>query len=290
MKIIKNYMAGGNTACCLQEWLTMTEVKKTKEQIRLLIRAGQEPEIRFGLWVRLADQSATLLPVNWSFRWLNMLFEERKLFRKRKYISTSSLWEIDGSYLSEILFNAVFSVGFKSLLRLNVDSHPPHVHGKLSNQIFAVRVKRADSRNLGPLIPLSKLCQSLSLIDVWGACAEEVWISLFIWELSGSRGIWNLRNVLVFCGLSDGNWATRSGLSDNKVSVVWEILKESEKQSISGFVPFFCTKNSRTFQGLSRTHFPFFKDSFQCALSNQVFAVRVKRAGSRNPSLESVSF
>ena len=42
-------MAGGNTACCLQEWLTLTEVKKTKEQILLLIRAGQEPEIRFGL-------------------------------------------------------------------------------------------------------------------------------------------------------------------------------------------------------------------------------------------------
>lgn len=209
-----------------------------------------------------------------------MLFEERKLFTKRKYICTSSLWEIDCSYLSEILFNAVFSVGFKSLLRLNVDSHPPHVHGKLSNQIFAVRVKRADSRNLGPFIPLRKLCQSLSLIDVWGACAEEVWISLFIWELSGSRGIWNLRNVLVFCGLSDGNWATRSGLSDNKVSVVWEILKESEKQSLyQGLCPFFAQK----IQGL-------FKDSFQCALSNQVFAVRVKRAGSRNPSLESVSF
>ena len=45
------------------KWLTMTEVKKTKERIRLLIRAGQEPEIRFGLSVRLADQSATLLPV-----------------------------------------------------------------------------------------------------------------------------------------------------------------------------------------------------------------------------------
>ena len=218
-----------------------------------------------------------------------MLFEERKWFTKRKYICTSSLWEIDCSYLSEIFFNAVFSVGFKSLLSLNVDSHPPHVHGKLSNQIFAVRVKRADSRNLGPLIPLSKLCQSLSLIDVWGACAEEVWISLFIWELSGSRGIWNLRNVLVLCGLSDGNWATRSGLSDNKVSVVWEILKKSEKQSLYIRVLFW-TKNSRTFQGLSRTHFPFFKDSFQCKLSNQVFAVGVKRADSRNLSLESVFF
>ena len=109
-----------------------------------------------------------------------MLFEERKWFTKRKYICTSSLWEIDCSYLSEIFFNAVFSVGFKSLLSLNVDSHPPHVHGKLSNQIIAVRVKRADSRNLGPLIPLRKLCQSLSLIDVRGASAEEVWISLFI--------------------------------------------------------------------------------------------------------------
>ena len=192
-----------------------------------------------------------------------MLFEERKWFTKRKYICTSSLWEIDCSYLSEIFFNAVFSVGFKSLLSLNVDSHPPHVHGKLSNQIIAVRVKRADSRNLGPLIPLSKLCQSLSLIDVWGACAEEVWISLFIWELSGSRGIWNLRNVLVFCGLSDGNWATRSGLSDNKVSVVWEILKESEKQSLyQGLCPFFAQKIQglfKDFQGhtshFSRTPF-----------------------------------
>ena len=77
-----------------------------------------------------------------------MLFEGRKLFTKRKYIRTSSLWEIDGSYLSEILFNAVFGVGFKSLLSLNVDSHPPHVHGKLSHQIFAVSVKRGDSRNL----------------------------------------------------------------------------------------------------------------------------------------------
>ena len=76
------------------------------------------------------------------------------------------LWDTDGSYLSEILFNAVLSVGFKSLLSLYVDSHAPHVHGKLSNQVFAVRVIRADSRNLGPLIPLSKLCQSLSLIDV----------------------------------------------------------------------------------------------------------------------------
>ena len=195
-----------------------------------------------------------------------MLFEERKWFTKRKYICTSSLWEIDCSYLSEILFNAVFSVGFKSLLRLNVDSHPPHVHGKLSNQIFAVRVKRADSRNLGPLIPLSKLCQSLSLIDVWGACAEEVWISLFIWELSGSRGIWNLRNVLVFCGLSDGNWATRSGLSDNKVSVVWEILKKSEKQSLYIRVLFL----NKKFKDFSRT----FKDTlsiFQGLLSVQTF-------------------
>lgn len=180
-----------------------------------------------------------------------MLFEERKLFTKRKYICTSSLWEIDCSYLSEILFNAVFSVGFKSLLRLNVDSHPPHVHGKLSNQIFAVRVKRADSRNLGPLIPLRKLCQSLSLIDVWGACAEEVWISLFIWELSGSRGIWNLRNVLVFCGLSDGNWATRSGLSDNKVSVVWEILKAKNSLYIRVCALFLHKK----FKDFSRTPF-----------------------------------
>ena len=195
-----------------------------------------------------------------------MLFEERKWFTKRKYICTSSLWEIDCSYLSEILFNAVFSVGFKSLLRLNVDSHPPHVHGKLSNQIFAVRVKRADSRNLGPLIPLRKLCQSLSLIDVWGACAEEVWISLFIWELSGSRGIWNLRNVLVFCGLSDGNWTTRSGLSDNKVSVVWEILKKSEKQSLYIRVLFL----NKKFKDFSRT----FKDTlsiFQGLLSVQTF-------------------
>ena len=180
-----------------------------------------------------------------------MLFEERKLFTKRKYICTSSLWEIDCSYLCEILFNAVFSVGFKSLLRLNVDSHPPHVHGKLSNQIFAVRVKRADSRNLGPLIPLRKLCQSLSLIDVWGACAEEVWISLFIWELSGSRGIWNLRNVLVFCGLSDGNWATRSGLSDNKVSVVWEILKAKNSLYIRVCTLFLHKK----FKDFSRTPF-----------------------------------
>ena len=195
-----------------------------------------------------------------------MLFEERKWFTKRKYICTSSLWEIDCSYLSEIFFNAVFSVGFKSLLSLNVDSHPPHVHGKLSNQIFAVRVKRADSRNLGPLIPLRKLCQSLSLIDVWGACAEEVWISLFIWELSGSRGIWNLRNVLVFCGLSDGNWATRSGLSDNKVSVVWEILKKSEKQSLYIRVLFL----NKKFKDFSRT----FKDTlsiFQGLLSVQTF-------------------
>ena len=195
-----------------------------------------------------------------------MLFEERKWFTKRKYICTSSLWEIDCSYLSEIFFNAVFSVGFKSLLSLNVDSHPPHVHGKLSNQIIAVRVKRADSRNLGPLIPLSKLCQSLSLIDVWGASAEEVWISLFIWELSGSRGIWNLRNVLVFCGLSDGNWATRSGLSDNKVSVVWEILKKSEKQSLYIRVLFL----NKKFKDFSRT----FKDTlsiFQGLLSVQTF-------------------
>ena len=195
-----------------------------------------------------------------------MLFEERKWFTKRKYICTSSLWEIDCSYLSEIFFNAVFSVGFKSLLSLNVDSHPPHVHGKLSNQIIAVRVKRADSRNLGPLIPLRKLCQSLSLIDVWGACAEEVWISLFIWELSGSRGIWNLRNVLVFCGLSDGNWATRSGLSDNKVSVVWEILKKSEKQSLYIRVLFL----NKKFKDFSRT----FKDTlsiFQGLLSVQTF-------------------
>ena len=195
-----------------------------------------------------------------------MLFEERKWFTKRKYICTSSLWEIDCSYLSEIFFNAVFSVGFKSLLSLNVDSHPPHVHGKLSNQIIAVRVKRADSRNLGPLIPLSKLCQSLSLIDVWGASAEEVWISLFIWELSGSRGIWNLRNVLVFCGLSDGNWATRSGLSDNKVSVVWEILKKSEKQSLYIRVLFL----NKKFKDFSRT----FKDTlsiFQGLLSVRTF-------------------
>ena len=189
-----------------------------------------------------------------------MLFEERKLFTKRKSTCTYSLLEIDGSYLSEILFNAVFGVGFKSLLSRNVDSHPLHVDAKLSNQIFAVRVKRADSRNLGPLIPLSKLCQSLSLIDVWGACAEEVWISLFIWELSGSRGIWNLRNVLVFCGLSDGNWATRSGLSDNKVSVVWEILKESEKQSLYIRVcTLFLNKKFKDFSRIFKDTLPIFQ-------------------------------
>ena len=65
--------------------------------------------------------------------------------------------------------------------------------------------------------------------------------------------------------------------------------KAKNRVFISGFVPFFWTKNSRTFQGFSRTHFPFFKDSFQCQLSNQVFAVQVKRADSRNLSLESMS-
>ena len=34
--------------------------------------------------------------------------------------------------------------------------------------------------------------------------------------------------------------------------------------SNTGFRPFFAQKNSRTFQGLSRTYFPFFKDSIQC--------------------------
>ena len=34
----------------------------------------------------------------------------------------------------------------------------------------------------------------------------------------------------------------------------------------SGFVRFFWTKNSRTFQGLSRTFFPFFKDSTHCKI------------------------
>ena len=33
----------------------------------------------------------------------------------------------------------------------------------------------------------------------------------------------------------------------------------------------FWTKNSRTFQGLSRTHFPFFKDSIQCKKEPQVY-------------------
>ena len=57
-------MTGGNLVCCLHSWLTMTEFKKTEEQIRLVIRAGQEAEIRFGLRVRLTDHSATLSPVN----------------------------------------------------------------------------------------------------------------------------------------------------------------------------------------------------------------------------------
>ena len=32
---------------------------------------------------------------------------------------------------------------------------------------------------------------------------------------------------------------------------------------VTGFVPVFEQKNSRIFQGLSRTHFPYFKDSIQ---------------------------
>ena len=44
----------------------------------------------------------------------------------------------------------------------------------------------------------------------------------------------------------------------------WKLKLEKRVDPLSSFVPFFEQKNSRTFQGLLRTHFPFFQDSIQC--------------------------
>ena len=59
----------------------------------------------------------------------------------------------------------------------------------------------------------------------------------------------------------------RQGLipyDNNDIVNLTNISRELVSKVYAGFVPFFEQKTSRTFQGLSRTHFAFFKDSIQC--------------------------
>ena len=64
--------------------------------------------------------------------------------------------------------------------------------------------------------------------------------------------------------------------SNLKAVITYFLPKGNVWKRVSGFVRFFWTKNSRTFQGLSRTHFAFFNDHIQCktrALSLCLFLV-----------------
>lgn len=84
-------------------------------------------------------------------------------------------------YLLQIFLDTGFGVRLKPLLSSNVDSDPPYFHGKFARQVFTVCISRGNGGHSGPFVPLHQFSQRLTLVNIRGACAEEVRIVLFIW-------------------------------------------------------------------------------------------------------------
>ena len=91
--------------------------------------------------------------------------------------------------------------------------------------------------------------------------------------------IYRFNSKCVRKGVGEGGGGGREGETDANSKWIWRIccLRSNLKavitkflpkgpvwKRVSGFVRFFLTKNSRTFQRLSRTHFAFFNDCIQC--------------------------